>query len=43
VTFDGWRTYASRHAGNGPMINAAGLQANATIASMRIERLADEG
>jgi hypothetical protein len=35
--------YASRHAEDGPMINAAGLQTNAIIASTGAERQTDEG
>lgn len=43
VAVGGWRMYASRHAEGGPMISAAGLQTNAIIASIRTERLTDEG
>lgn len=43
VAVGGWRMYASRHAEDGPMINAAGLQTNAIIASISTERLTDEG
>jgi hypothetical protein len=43
VAVGSWRMYASRHAGDGTMVNAAGLQSNAIIASISTERLTDEG
>jgi hypothetical protein len=35
--------YCSRHGEGGPLINAAGLQANVITASIRTERLTAEG